>query len=474
MSARVILVCFCALAHTLNAQGASTRPPLRRSTVLVRKPATEAAQPAAERPASALPASAAPAATMKPTLSSALVSAAKRVTAATATGSSPAGSGSGAAAITAPPATVNEAATRLARHYYGTRAGAVTVRDGKSVTVWLRDSARLEKAPPGLGVAEGVALPVRFLSVDSATGDVMALKPWFDDGGGLRYDSRRNAYIATIRMGVRDTLNASRARALSPAVRFSVVGAADSITPERIEIGETNVFTTSARLIASRRDVAMRVTIWPDFSDRGVDLWIPYRHDTLQVRVDRGRIDGLGLEEVTVSVAVPPGALAPEDSVAVMLQTSRGTFDTQTLYPKGATPATTRLRSEGIGTITITARSPALDDGVTTMQFTTPMGLLNGGLIGALMGSGLITLRERRRNSRRSLRYVIASGLLTGLVVALVVAIGVLKLPGLDLPSGSGSLVALLAGVVGGYIGPKGLEGLIPALRSGRTPAATS
>lgn len=459
----------CALSQTAVAQGTRTEaaaapPALRRSTVLTRAPTTERAIPTA-RPASALPQAAAPTIPMRRTRPPALVTAATRLDR-TATGA-----GAGSAGGSSPtPASVSDAATKLAKYYYGAHTGKVIVRDEQSATILLTDSARLEPAPPGLGVADGVALPVRFLSVDSATGQMMALKPWFDDGGGLRYDSRRNAYVGTIRIGVRDSLNATRPRLLSPAVRFSIVASADSITPERLEIGETNVFTTSARLTTTRRDAAMRVTVWPDFSDRGVDLWIPYRRDTLLVRVDRPRVDGLGLESAMITVAVPPGALAPEDSVAVMLQATRGSFDVQTVYPKGTTPATARLRSDGIGALTVTASAPTLDTGSTTMEFTIPTGLLTGGLIGALMGSGLITLRERRRGSSRNLGAVIGSGLLAGSVVAVIVAIGVMKLPGLDLPSGSGSLVALLAGVVGGYIGPKGLEGLIPALKAGQDP----
>jgi hypothetical protein len=460
----------CVCAHSLMAQGTreTASPPsstvLRRSTVLTRPPSAAATVPAASRPASALPQTAAPSIPMRAARPPALVSAASRLDRSTGTGTGE----TGPSGVGATPTSVRDAATRLARHYYGTQPRDVVVRDDKSVTVFLKDSARLEKAPPGLGVDNGVALPVRFLSLDSASGAMMALKPWFDDGGGLRFDSRRNAYVGTIRMGLRDTLNATRPRQLSPAVRFSIMASADSVTPERIEITETNVFVTSARVSTTRREDAMRVTVWPDFSDRGVDLWIPFRRDTLVVRVDRPRVDGLGLESAMVTVAVPPGALAPEDSVAVMLQATRGSFDAQTVYPKGNTPATAKLRSDGIGALTVTASAPALDAGVASMEFTIPMGLLTGGLIGALMGSGLITLRERRRASTRNLGAVIGSGLLAGMVVAVIIAIGVMKLPGLDLPSGSGSLVALLAGVVGGYIGPKGLEGLIPALKTGQ------
>ncbi|MCU0649776.1 MAG: hypothetical protein MUF00_17430 [Gemmatimonadaceae bacterium] len=360
---------------------------------------------------------------------------------------------------------------RLARELYGARARALTLRNTQRVMVFLDDSARIERAPPGLGVAEGVALPVRFVARDSATGDLMALKPWFDDGGGLRYDSRTASYVATLRLGVRDSLNGTRTRPLTPAVRFSIVAAADSVAPGTVALEETNVFTQSARLVTTRRDAAMRVEIWPDFAEQSIKVWVPFRRDTLLVAVDRPRVDGLGLDALTVTVAVPPGALASDDSIAVMLQSSRGTLEQQTLYPKGNAPATTRLRSAGIGAVSITARSAALDDGVTTTRFTAPLGLLAGAALGALAGSAMLILRDRTRSRRKHLVPVLASGILSGLVVALVVALGVLNLPGLDLPAGSGSLVALLAGVIGGYVGPKGLEALMPSLAAGRTAA---
>lgn len=448
-------------ATGLVAQGTTgAAPPVRRSTVLVRPPASIAREPelTATRPPSAVSAAAAPSVVATPTRTPSLVTAAARVQAQPAPGT-------GATATVRVP----EAATALARHYYGARTARVAVRDARSVTVFLRDSARLEPAPPGLGVADGVALPVRFLTVDSASGDVMALKPWLDDGGGLRFDSRRNAYVATLRMGVRDTLNARRPRALAPPVRFSVVAAADSVLPERIEIGETNVFTTSARVVTTRRDRAVRVSVWPDFADHGIDVWIPYRMDTLLVRVDRGRIDGLGLEDATVTVSVPAGALAPTDSVAVTLSTSRGRLTTQTLYPKGGTPASTTLHSDGLGDVTLSAQAATLVEGTTTLSFGLPTGLLWGGLIGALMGSGLVLTRERRR-SRRGVPWVVGSGVLAGLVVAVIVAIGAIKLPGFDIPTGSGFFIALLGGVLGGYVGPKGLEALVPAMKAGREP----
>ena len=60
----------------------------------------------------------------------------------------------------------------------------------------------------------------------------------------------------------------------------------------------------------------------------------------------------------------------------------------------------------------------------------------------------------------------------TGILVAIIAAVGVLKIPGFELPAGGGALVSLLAGALGGYVGPKGVEKLFGAFASGREPTA--
>jgi hypothetical protein len=89
-------------------------------------------------------------------------------------------------------------------------------------------------------------------------------------------------------------------------------------------------------------------------------------------------------------------------------------------------------------------------------------------LFGALIGSALSVMRERKRVRRKSLGIFFTSGALTGLVIALIVAVGVIRIPGFELASGGAALVSLLAGVLGGYIGPKGLERIVPSFASAR------
>ena len=367
-------------------------------------------------------------------------------------------------------ASAQTAASALATTLYGSKARLATLDllSSNTASVWVGDSAVKEKAPPGLDVAEGVVLPFRYMRVDGETGTTMALKPWFDDGGGLRYDSRRRAYVATLRIGLRDTLSRTRAP-LSPAIVMSVGAAADSIAPERLEFTETNVFTTQSRLVSSRVNGPMRVIVWPDFSSDSVELWIPLVPDYVQVHVDKPQITGFGLSVTNVTVALSPGALAPSDSLAVTLSSTAGTFEGGPIvWPKGATPVTVKLRSEGMGRNTISAVAEPFVTGTRDIEFAFPRGLVIGAMLGALIGSALAVMRERKRVLRKSLNIFFASGLLTGIVLALIVAVGVLRIPGFELAAGGTALVSLLAGVLGGYVGPKGLEGLATPFRAGR------
>lgn len=444
----------CTLTASATAQDSIQRRV--RSSVILRAPST-VAQPPLTRPSTARPPAAAPVSSDQASTS---------VFARAARARQPDAVGAPA------PGSAQSAAASLATSLYGANAQlpSLTLLSRNTATVWVGDSAVKEKAPPGLDVEEGVVLPFRYISVDERTGEVMALKPWFDDGGGLRYDSRIRAYVATLRIGLRDTLSTvTSRRSIEPAIHLSIGAAADSIDPERLEISETNVFTSRSRLVTTRVGGPMRVTVWPDFAPEGVELWIPVVPDSIYL-IGAPSIDGFGLGETRITVALSQGSLAPGDSLSVTLQSARGAefIGGPVVWPKVDAPATVIVRSSGVGDDTISAYAGPFIANNHDIRFTFPYGLVLGGLLGALIGSALSAMRERKRVRRKSLGIFFTSGALTGLVIALIVAVGVIRIPGFELASGGAALVSLLAGVLGGYIGPKGLERIVPSFASAR------
>ena len=363
-----------------------------------------------------------------------------------------------------------DAARTLAAAYYGSHARLATVRvtsDG-SAGVWVGDRPEKQKAPAGLDVAEAVVLPFRYVAVNQKSGEVMALKPWFDDGGGLRYDSRLGGYVATLRVGLRDTLHVNRPAVLTPKIRMSVAAVADSVSPELLEIGETNVFITKTRLVSRRATQGMQVTLWPDFSDRGVDVWINVHPDTLIVQATPESIAGFGLDETTITVTLPSGAVAPNDTIAVRLRSAVGAFVNDVVVkPTGSTPASIKLRSRGMALDTISASAGLLVGGAARVDYVFPGSLVFGGLFGAILGAVLLAVRDRRRPEATGFGWVMLSGMLTGFLLALIAAVGAAKFTGLALSAGGGTIVSIIAGALGGYVGPKGLEKLVSVFGAG-------
>ena len=174
-----------------------------------------------------------------------------------------------------------------------------------------------------------------------------------------------------------------------------------------------------------------------------------------------------------MTVELSPGAAAPADSIAVSLSSTAGTFSTgPVVYPKGGTPVVTRLRSSGLGTHVITARAGVLLAGERKVHFGFPYGLLVGAVLGALLGSIMLVLRERKRPDAPAAGWLIASGVIAGLLTAIVAAAGLVKIPGFTLPAGGGALISVLAGALGGYVGPKGFEVLFGAFGAGKAKTA--
>ena len=369
-----------------------------------------------------------------------------------------------------------DAARTLATVYYGNRAKLATVRvtSEGSAGVWVGERPEKQKAPAGLDVAEGVVLPFRYVAVDRKSGEVMALKPWFDDGGGLRFDSRLGGYVATLRVGLRDTLHANRPAQLAPKIRISVAAVADSVLPELLEIGETNVFITKTRLVSRHATQGMQVTLWPDFSDRGVDVWIGVHPDTLLVQATPETISGFGLDETTITVTLPSGAVAANDTIAVRLRSASGAFVNDVVVkPTGSTPASIKLRSRGMGLDTISASAGLLVGGAVRVDYAFPSSLVFGALFGAALGAVLLGLRDRKRPDATGFGWVLLSGMLTGFLLALIAAVGASKFAGLTLSAGGSAIVSIIAGALGGYVGPKGLEKLVSSFGAAGEPAAT-
>ena len=236
---------------------------------------------------------------------------------------------------------------------------------------------------------------------------------------------------------------------------LSVAAAADEVSPDTLSIVQTNVFAKRTHLLTRRSTRGMQVTLYPDFSDRGVTVWIVVQPDSVVLRPEKQSVNAFGLGDAQFTVSLSSG-VAPGDSVPVTLDADGGTIrDAMVVYPKGAGSATARVHFEGLGTHRVTARAGVLTMAEATVHVTFPYALLFGAVLGALAGSFLFALKDRDRPDTKAIWWVLLSGVITGVLVAAIAAIGAFKLGGLSLPQGGGALASFVAGALGGFSGPK-------------------
>jgi hypothetical protein len=191
----------------------------------------------------------------------------------------------------------------------------------------------------------------------------------------------------------------------------------------------------------------VKASVDPD----GVNLNLPVDRPMLRVTGNPPGIQGLGLEQMDVTVSAPNAG-----GRTVTLNPTRGKLGKSTVTLDDSGIASTTLRSIGTGPVTITAVSDGLTKGDSEgLEFLFPwrfvIAAISGGLIGALIG--ILQSRSRLPGLKRIL-IRLAAGALAGTAVAAFYTIGVNVTPIAPTATAGEALVFGLA-IAGGFLGLK-------------------
>jgi hypothetical protein len=321
---------------------------------------------------------------------------------------------------------------------------------------------RLEKAPPGLGLKQGISLDFRIAGVNPRTHAPMLLKPWVGiEGGGMRrLPGRPSAFATFVRVGLRDSLDPNDPRPLAPAVRLYLAATVDSLAPPDLSIDSTNRYDYRARVATLVDADTVRLELWGSDAVKTV-IAIPFVHPALALDADRTRVPGFGLGVATLHVTIPAGAVPEGDSVPVSVRSTRGgTLERSVVYARGGGTAELRVRSGGIAHDSIIARAPGLMAAGTGIDYAFPTAFLVATLVGALLG-GLMSFLQGRKKPLRVLPRALLVGLPSGILLAIAVGALGIKLQGFapDLPGGEA--LVLFVAALGAFGGAKGLGKLV-------------
>ncbi|MDP9203796.1 MAG: hypothetical protein M3P26_17975 [Gemmatimonadota bacterium] len=299
----------------------------------------------------------------------------------------------------------------------------VQLRTGQFLAVRTGDSARIVRRRAALGTAGAigsrtidtlVVLPFTYVGVAKDNRPVH-LQPAIIRDLPLRYQPDAGVFRGSLLVGLQDSLAPAIRKEIGGAIplTFASDGAADSISPNKVQIGYTNYPLESVIVIARNPLDSVSVRVIPQFDPRGTVVWLPV-NPALVIDAPE-KASGFGIETVTFLVRVIGASL--KDSLPVTLAVDQGSLKEDRVMVGPAGSATVHLRSKGTGPAKITATSPGLNRATATIQFGWPISFLLAALLGGALGGATKHVRRIDRQDS-GLPKSILVGVLIGLLVA--------------------------------------------------------
>lgn len=321
-----------------------------------------------------------------------------------------------------------------------------------------------ETTPVVGGTAADSASPVMDLgyelTVAGSGGEPRRLRALVEvEGGGLRYDPARRAYVGTVVIGLVDEENPGDMRHLGDSVWVQITGNVRSVRP--VLLDNVNFPFDQVELAADDpRADSVLIRVRPSFDPGGVPMWIPVQLARLTLQASPERLAGFGLEKSELIIH-SPGV----DSIPVTLASQRGKPRPNRLWVT-ATGGVAQLRSAGVGSDVVTVMSGPYV-GRISLEYHWPIAFLLAALIGGLIGGVLNALSTNRESDRRTIAFLGLQGALTGLMAAVLYAVGINVLNWApDAEYGEALMFALA--FIGGLMGPRIFDRFLPKLSVGR------
>jgi hypothetical protein len=225
----------------------------------------------------------------------------------------------------------------------------------------------------------------------------------------LEYDAKQELFTGAISFLLVDESEGGGVTTLDKPIPLQITSnAIGTITPKSLEL--SHLFLPLSDVVLTERDVqdSALVKLVTNFNPGGYDVFVPVK-PALQISLERKSMQGLGIQEVPVTVRYI-GSNSGR-SRRVTLQAERGTITPSTLDLKFNESATVMLRSEGIGTVSIAAEDNTQKRQV-AVAYTFPWVFLMVALGGGLFGAVLTFLKGGKKFSVKPFAYAALIGLL--------------------------------------------------------------
>lgn len=295
----------------------------------------------------------------------------------------------------------------------------------------------------------------------SRGGEEVQFKPYVFFGDRLKYSTAEKKFLGSIFVGVAPIGENRDPKELSAPVIFQVLES--YVSPQELRVTNTSPPYLKLQVSLDSFDEvanAANVRILTTYSQDVMSLAIPVA-PTIIVHTTNDVIQGYGLGTTPVAVTVI-GVPDPEGRKVTLTGTPRATFEPAEVVLDASGTASSILRSDGLGPVTISASLMNANAIPRVVTFEPPTETLGAGIIGGIGGALIRLLPRAGKMRKRNLLLGILVAVLIGLLVFGLYAIGVSLLP-IEPTVRVGAIVVLVISAVGAYLGTTALRGLQPA-----------
>lgn len=308
-----------------------------------------------------------------------------------------------------------------------------------------------------------VTLPdvFRQLAVD---GTEIQLKP-FVIPQRLSFNATLGKFVGSIKIGLHEIGSPAPRRNLSAPISFEVLES-ELANPAALSIDHSGFPLTSVQISSFNAPDGLKVTVASPFNPNGVPVELALA-PTFAIGINRS-IEGLGLEETTVSVF----ARGLDDVLGRTVQlvlNGPAKLESQVLTLDKDGNATTKIRSVGAGSAKVTATLAGFKPVEATVALTMPYLTFASSALGGLVGGLIRLLPGLRRASGSRFLLGLTVALLVGIVVFGLYAVGVNVLP-FNFTVQQGAVFVLVVSAMGAFFG-SGILGAPPRVHLPAPPA---
>ena len=225
-------------------------------------------------------------------------------------------------------------------------------------------------------------LPERFVQTGSSEGNELIYSIGFESKRPLEYAFKSGQFLGTMKFFLIAESQSGNERLAKPVLLEIVSNDIEAINPNSKELDHVSIPLTEITLQGSDLSDSAQVKIITRSNPAGYETYVKIE-PAIEIASRRRRLQGLGVQKIPINIRVI-GA-SSRDSVKVNFNVAQGTVIPNSIYVHYQSPSTVELRSEGLGSATLTTTA-SFDSNELEFHYVFPWLFILMAVIGGVVG----------------------------------------------------------------------------------------